>query len=227
MSRKSPPEIEPSRHCSKPYGCDFWDYCTREKPEHWIYRMYSIGQNRLGELFYNGYPGYLIHYPNISPCPQYRGGSSPVSITQREHLDPELPRELSRVAYPIHFLDFETLGPAIPLLSSDTTISNHSFSVVRPYTLPGRVAHPPGIPITWRQEITREEFTKKFAGSPWGKRGHRDLTHNHEAGVIQVLSRAPAPLPGATVVKPEPHDGPACPGSAVLLSSEISRIFFP
>ena len=34
LSKSAPPDISPSRHCNKPYECEFYEYCTRDMPEH-------------------------------------------------------------------------------------------------------------------------------------------------------------------------------------------------
>ena len=44
------PEIQPSRHCHKPYDCEFWDHCTRDMPQFWVYDINGISQEKLAEL---------------------------------------------------------------------------------------------------------------------------------------------------------------------------------
>ncbi len=50
LAGTDPPEIFPSRLCNSPYGCEFWEYCTREIPEFWVLNLSGIYQKRLNEL---------------------------------------------------------------------------------------------------------------------------------------------------------------------------------
>ena len=107
-------------------------------------------------------------------------------ITQREHLDPELPRELSRVAYPIHFLDFETLGPAIPSILRHDHIKPFLFSGPTIYS-PGTGRSPTGNTFTWRQEIPGKSLPK-VCWQPFGEPRDIVIYTQYEAGVIQALA---------------------------------------
>ena len=42
LSLESPPTISPSRHCLNPYKCEFWEYCTQDKPEFWVMGLSGI-----------------------------------------------------------------------------------------------------------------------------------------------------------------------------------------
>jgi hypothetical protein len=39
LSAPTPPTIEPDDHCYAPYECPFWEHCTKDKPERWIYYL--------------------------------------------------------------------------------------------------------------------------------------------------------------------------------------------
>jgi hypothetical protein len=57
LANSDAPEIQPSRHCHKPYDCEFWDHCTKDMPEFWVYHIN-------GHPEYWGYPGYLPFEPD-------------------------------------------------------------------------------------------------------------------------------------------------------------------
>jgi hypothetical protein len=113
LSRHDPPEVIPSRNCNKPYKCEFWEHCTRDVPDHPVWELAGISQSTLDELSAMG-------IRDIRDIP----GSFPLSETQdrirtcvkenKTFIDPGLRRELEDVRYPAHFLDFETVNPAIP-----------------------------------------------------------------------------------------------------------------
>ena len=50
LAASDPPEIAPSKHCNRPYGCEFWEYCMKGMPDHWVIQLSGIGQNKLDEL---------------------------------------------------------------------------------------------------------------------------------------------------------------------------------
>jgi predicted RecB family nuclease len=109
LSAPTPPAIEPDDHCYAPYECPFWEHCTKDKPGRWIYhlpgsrRVYqdlvALGVQTIEEIP-AGYPLQLI---------QQRVRDNV------EWVGPGLRAALETIQYPVHHLDFETLGSAIPL----------------------------------------------------------------------------------------------------------------
>lgn len=138
LSETDPPEILPSRHCKNPYKCEFWEYCTREKPAFWVMELPGMTQKKLDELA-------GLDIEDIRQIP----GSFPLTKTQQrikdclqsgtDHTSPELLDELLDVEYPIHFLDFETVSPAIP-----------RYTGTRPYQT---------IPFQWSDHILSKDGT--------------------------------------------------------------------
>jgi predicted RecB family nuclease len=109
LSAAVPPSIEPDDHCFAPYGCPFWEHCTKGKPDRWIY--YLPGSRRtFQDLCARG----------IEVIDDIPAGYPLQLIQQRvkanvEWIGPGLKAALATVEYPVHHLDFETLGSAIPL----------------------------------------------------------------------------------------------------------------
>ena len=109
LSAPTPPVIEPDDHCCTPYECPFWEHCTKDKPDRWIYYLpgsrgvyrdlVALGVQTIEEIP-AGYPLQLV---------QQRVKDNVEWIGQG------LRAALETVAYPVHHLDFETLGSAIPL----------------------------------------------------------------------------------------------------------------
>lgn len=185
LSRESPPDVEPSRHCWKPYSCDFWNYCTLGKPEYWVFKLHGILQSRLAELFSMGIQD-IPSIPEYFPLSPLQRRIKSCVVTQREYLDPELLRELKKAIFPLHFLDFETLGPAIPL-----------YPQTRPYQT---------IPFQWSNHrlsrngsLTHREYLCPEPGDPreelgttlleaLGEKGTILIYTNYEVGVIRDLA---------------------------------------
>ncbi len=120
LAEPSAPGIEPDGHCHQPYDCPFWDHCTEDKPDRWIYHLPG-GERTFRQLAAQG----------IQTIDEIPSGFKLSTLQRRvkdnaEWIGPRLKEMLQTVRYPVHHLDFETFMPAIP-----------KFSQTRPYqTLP-------------------------------------------------------------------------------------------
>ena len=185
LANANPPEIAPSKHCNKPYGCDFWEYCTKGMPEHWVMQLSGIGQNRLDELQAMGIDD-IGDIPDDFPLTAIQDRIRACVANQEAYIAPELRHELQDVEHPIHFLDFETLGLAIP-----------RYAGTRPYQ---------SIPFQWSDHILhkngkiehreylceedrdpREEFTLTLL-DVLGRKGSILTYTNYEKGIIEGLA---------------------------------------
>ena len=135
LSVPAPPLIQPSRHCKSPYSCNFLDYCTRNIPEHWILELSGISQKKLDELEAMGIEG-IIDIPDSYPLTALQERIRKCVINNEEFISKDIEEELKTVEYPVHFLDFETIGPAIP-----------RYAGTRPYQT---------IPFQWSDHILTE-----------------------------------------------------------------------
>ena len=135
LGKDHAPRIEPSRHCHNPYDCEFLEYCTREMPEYWVMNLSGITEVKLNELKAMGVDE-IGDIPSSFPLTGIQERIRKCVIEQKEYISAELEQELNDVMYPIHFLDFETVGPAIP-----------RFAGTRPYET---------IPFQWSDHILSE-----------------------------------------------------------------------
>jgi hypothetical protein len=113
LTEKDPPRITPSRLCKSPHECEFWEYCTREMPSFWVLGLSGIRQERLDDLMSMGIQD-IRHIPDSFPLSDLQERIKSCVINGEECLLPGLKAELKDVTYPVHFLDFETVSPAIP-----------------------------------------------------------------------------------------------------------------
>lgn len=113
LAAESAPVIPPDRHCKNPYPCEFWEHCIRKMPEFWVLGLSGIGQDRLVELADMGIVD-IRDIPGSFPLTQIQHRIRSCVINQKEYIAAGLEFELNDVEYPIHFLDFETVSPAIP-----------------------------------------------------------------------------------------------------------------
>jgi len=109
LAQAGPPEIQPDGHCHRPFVCPYWDYCTKHKPERWIFHL--PGNQDFVRTMMQQDVEIIDEIPS----------SASLTILQRrmkdnvEWVSPNLSRYLQAVQYPVHHLDFETAMPAIPL----------------------------------------------------------------------------------------------------------------
>jgi CRISPR/Cas system-associated exonuclease Cas4 (RecB family) len=132
LANSDPPAMIPSRNCNKPYGCDFFEYCTKDMPEHWVMQLSGIVQNKIDVLAGMGIDD-IGDIPEEFPLTAIQERIRACVANNEEYIAGELKDRLEDVEYPIHFLDFETLGLAIP-----------RYAGTRPYQ---------GIPFQWSDHI--------------------------------------------------------------------------
>jgi predicted RecB family nuclease len=152
LAGEDPPRIEPGRRCMRPHRCEFWEHCTREKPASWVMNLSGIRQDRLEELAALGVDD-IRDIPEGFPLTAVQDRMKACAASGEEFAAPELAAELADVDYPIHFLDFETVGPAVPL-----------YAGTRPFQ---------AIPFQWSDHILHangtlehREFLHEQAGDP-------------------------------------------------------------
>jgi hypothetical protein len=188
LTAPAPPAIEPDDHCYAPYECPFWAHCTKDKPDRWIYylpgsrRAYqdlmALGAQTLDEIP-AGHPLQLIQQ-------RVRDNA--------EWVGPGLRAALETVQYPVHHLDFETVGSAIPL-----------YPNTRPYQ---------AIPFQWSNHIEaadgairhdeylhddtsdpREPLAQSLLSS-LGREGSICVYTGYEQGILTALADALPQLRG-------------------------------
>jgi hypothetical protein len=107
-------------------------------PEYWVIRLGGISQTKFSQLVEMGIED-ISHIPESFPLSALQSRMRDCVANHEEHIDPALLDELMDVEYPIHFLDFETMGTAIP-----------RYTGTRPYQT---------IPFQWSDHILYEDGT--------------------------------------------------------------------
>jgi hypothetical protein len=184
LSGSASPKILPSRHCGNPYECVFLNYCTRDMPEHWVTKLSGITQRKLNDLEAMGIDD-IRDIPDSFSLTELQDRIRNCLVSHEEYKSPYLKPELEDVDYPVHFLDFETIAPAIP-----------RYPGTRPYqTIPfqwsDHVLHEDGT-IEHREYLSdqdadpREDFTSSLIAALEGK-GTIFIYTNYEITIIKGL----------------------------------------
>ncbi|MES0397686.1 MAG: DUF2779 domain-containing protein [Syntrophobacteria bacterium] len=185
LGKNVPPDILPSPHCKKPYLCNFWEHCTQAMPEYWVVKEKGISEKIQNELRAMGVED-IRDIPANFPLSAIQQLRRDCVVNQKEYMAPVLGGELMKVEHPIHFLDFETIGPAIP-----------KYGGTRPYQT---------VPFQWsnhmmhengnleRQEYLcledkdpREEFAETLLKA-LGEKGSIVVYTTYEKGVLEGLA---------------------------------------
>ena len=121
IGAKAQPDIQIGPHCDSPYTCALHDRCWSFLPEASVFTLYRGGQKGFS-LLQRGIQK-LADIPADEPLTDIQAIQRAVLLAGHPHIDrPALAAFLSQLEYPVSYLDFETIGTAIPL-----------FDGVRPY----------------------------------------------------------------------------------------------
>ncbi len=111
------PTIDVGKQCQKPYGCPFLDACTAEsqRPKaHYPVEMLPYVGKLADELRSEGIEDVRDIPPDRLDLYTHERIRR-VSISGQAELDSEATESMRRLGYPRHFIDFETINPAVPL----------------------------------------------------------------------------------------------------------------
>jgi len=110
-----PPEVKASRHCSQPFTCPFYGYCHLDEPEHHVSQLPRASQKLLLLLEEAGIDDIHNIPAGFSELNELQRRVRDCVVSNRVYIDQDLADTLAELEPPIHFLDFETFNPALPL----------------------------------------------------------------------------------------------------------------
>jgi len=114
LQRPTVPEVGIGPQCSDPYECSLMVHCWKHVPVDSVFTLTHAG-DRAWTWWNDG----IIRVADLPPSEKYSSNQSiqiAVERTQQPHLDaPAIKQFLEGLRYPLHFLDFETIMPAVPM----------------------------------------------------------------------------------------------------------------
>jgi hypothetical protein len=130
----NPPRIPVGPHCTNPITCEFFDRCNPPLPNDHIGYLPRLHASAAEELEEMGVES-ILDIPKISA---HRATADCVHSVQTGEpwFSAELGKELESLKYPLYFMDFESVNPAIP-----------RFSGMRPFDQ---------LPFQWSLHVQRE-----------------------------------------------------------------------
>jgi predicted RecB family nuclease len=115
------PDLPPGPHCTHPVTCEFFDRCNPKRPDDHVGYLPRIQASAVEQLAEVGIES-VRDIPDDFPLNERQRRAARCVQTGKPWFSPELGKEFSGLKYPIYFMDFETVNPAIP-----------RFSGMRPY----------------------------------------------------------------------------------------------
>lgn len=108
------PDIDIGPYCKAPYECDFMAHCWSHIPECSVFDIARLG-NKQYDLYYRDIVDFK-DIPDDYPLNPKQRMQVEAELTGKEFVDVGGIKEfLETVYYPLCFLDFETINPAVPI----------------------------------------------------------------------------------------------------------------
>lgn len=113
INDKEEPQVPIGSHCNTPYSCAFFDHCVGELPKPNVFNLYRMQFDKKCRLYHEG----KVDFESL------RGEDlTDMQQLQVESYLNDLPlydinatkQYLSKLSYPLYFLDFETMMDAVP-----------------------------------------------------------------------------------------------------------------
>jgi predicted RecB family nuclease len=129
------PDLPPGSHCTDPVTCEFFDRCNPPRPDDHVGYLPRIHASAVEELEEIGV-GSIRDIPDDFPLNERQRRACTCVQTGEPWFSADLGEELKGLKYPLFFMDFETVNPAIP-----------RFAGMRPYDQ---------LPFQWSVHVLRE-----------------------------------------------------------------------
>lgn len=108
------PDLPTGKHCVQPNLCEFYDHCNPPRPDDYIGYLPYLHASAMEELEEIGIES-IRDMPEDFPLGDRQRRAATCVQTGEPWFDgEELKKELASLTYPIFFMDFESINPAIP-----------------------------------------------------------------------------------------------------------------
>ena len=158
------PAIEVGAHCERPHTCPFFDRCHDGLPLDPLLRLPKGRglRERLAAAGIDGFDDIPLDFPGLS---LYQRRALETIRSGERFCDPAIREVLAGVVFPVHFIDFETIMPALPLHPG-----------TRPYDT---------IPAQWSDHVLHEDG--RIAHCEYLYDGHGDPRRPFVESLLAVL----------------------------------------
>lgn len=114
LKMRTAPVVKIGPHCSNPYDCEFQEHCWRHIPDYSVFDLAYAKEKTIAALRDRGVLT-IKDIPEDFPLSKNQEIQVAVEKSGKPHIDrKEIAKALNEVRFPLYFLDFETVNPAIP-----------------------------------------------------------------------------------------------------------------
>lgn len=110
------PSIDIGNHCYDPYECDFKGTCWKHIPDYSVFNISRLNKDKKFDLYKQGVitlDQIDLSQTDLNPNQLLQVQSE---INGTSHIDSDEIRNFTNgLNYPLYYLDFETIGPAVPI----------------------------------------------------------------------------------------------------------------
>lgn len=186
VSGNEEPQIAIGPHCSAPFDCNYQEHCWKDVPE---YSIFNVLQGKKAFEVSAASGSYLVkdipehHIPKGAKAIDVSCHVGNTSHTEQA----QLKSFLNPLQYPIYYLDFETIGPAVPMYDNTKPYQPVPFQFsLHIEHAPDRLEHKGYLHC--QQTDPREEFVEQLL-SQCGSSGPI-IVYNQmfEAGCVKALA---------------------------------------
>ena len=115
LASKDEPTCDIGEHCTNPYDCAYWAYCSRRLPKPSVFDLYRLSGKKKFEYYRKG----MVSFSEMLAAPKLN--DKQLRQIQFELTDcgnyidkGGIQNFLNTLSYPIYFLDFETMQLVVP-----------------------------------------------------------------------------------------------------------------
>jgi len=113
LAMPTPPGVPTGPHCINPVVCEFFRHCNHAKPKDYIGYIPRLHARAIEQLEQMGIES--IHdIPADFELSEFQRRACTAMRTGQPWFSEELKTEFESLSYPLYFMDFETVNPAIP-----------------------------------------------------------------------------------------------------------------
>jgi len=113
LAMSQAPDLPVGRHCTNPVTCEFFDHCNAPRPDDHIGYLPYIHASAVEELAEMGVES-IGDIPDDFELTAIQRRAATSVQTGTPWFSPDLGGQLESLQYPLLFMDFETVNPAIP-----------------------------------------------------------------------------------------------------------------
>jgi CRISPR/Cas system-associated exonuclease Cas4 (RecB family) len=113
LAKATPPDIKPGSHCTHPFDCVFFDLCNKPLPADCVSNLPGISPKKLEELTRQRIE-FIGDIPKGFSLTERQRHAWECERTGKPWFGKGLKEALAGLRYPLYFMDFETLGAALP-----------------------------------------------------------------------------------------------------------------